>query len=251
MKNKKIALAIFSIVAIICITFLSILFKYQKEAEKEAEDFSLQIQSENTEDDGSFSVEEAINKPLGLLYVPKIDLKIPIYKYNGEFSISHGAGILQGNLLGKEKEHTIITSHNGDVFRDLFTNIGKLEKEDIFYVENEGADILSFKVIHKKEVSPENEIESFLKAKDGQSLFTLRTCVPIGINTKRLHVTGEFTGKVNKSQMQNSEISLSFFQKSLIIILAISLLAVGYSILTIKRDKKNRKGELNERKNII
>ncbi|MDY6065945.1 MAG: sortase [Finegoldia sp.] len=237
MKNKKISTFIFFLVFVISLGFLYFSFKYEKDTEAEAINFSLSLDEEEEEgkSEGTFSVKEAINKPLGVLYVPKIDLKIPIYRYDGEFSLRHGAAILTGDLLFEKDINTILTSHNGDVFRDLFTNIPKLENDDPFYIQNESGEIFSFKVIDKQEVLPEGEVDTFMVAEKGQRLVTLRTCVPLGINTRRLHVTGEFAGKVDKTAMESSVKTLSFFQKALIFIAILALLAMIAGLIRIKR----------------
>lgn len=200
---------------------------------------------EEGEDSGVFSVAKSQLKTLGVLYIPSIDLSIQIYEGTSEYAISEGSGLITGtgDLSGTPDQNPIITSHNGVSDKNLFMNLEKVEIGDNYYIDN-GKEIVQYKVIDEKVVSPIGELEHVMKP-EGRTLSTIRTCTPTGINSHRLLVTGErvpFDG-----QIEESSIVFSTYE---IVLMAISFIAILVLIIwTIKdiRDSRKAKGNINEK----
>lgn len=124
------------------------------------------------------------------LYIPKLDVKVPVYHGTGVWELEHGAGHLYGSSLpvGGASTHTVITAHAGMPRDELFTRLADLVVGDEFTITT-GWLNLTYRVNDIKTVLPD-EVDS-LAVVPGKDLATLVTCTPIGLNTHRLLVTGE------------------------------------------------------------
>jgi len=123
------------------------------------------------------------------LYIPKLDLELPIYHGTGPWELEHGAGHLYGSSLpvGGESTHTVVTAHAGIPGNELFTHLPELTIGDEFTFTT-GWLQQTYRVTKIETVLPD-EVES-LRIVPGEDLATLITCTPIGINSHRLLVTG-------------------------------------------------------------
>lgn len=126
---------------------------------------------------------------LGAIYIPAINVSLPLFDETNDLLLDKGATLLQGTSypIGGSSTHSVITSHSGLPEKKLFTDLDKLKKGDHFYIEIVG-EKLAYEVESFKTVLP-NEIDS-LVIQEGRDLVTLLTCTPYMINTHRLLVTG-------------------------------------------------------------
>lgn len=126
---------------------------------------------------------------LGAIYIPKINVSLPIFDETNNALLDKGATLLQGTSypFGDKVKHSVITSHAGLPNKKLFTNLSKLDFEDIFYLEVNN-NILAYEVFEIKVVLPE-DIDS-IKIRANEDIVTLLTCTPYMINSHRLLVTG-------------------------------------------------------------
>lgn len=126
---------------------------------------------------------------IGVITIPKINVRLPIYDKTLPILLEKGASLLDGTSYptGGESTHSVLTSHAGLTQAKLFTDLDQLEKGDEFYVEINGR-TLAYKVNQKKVVLPEETDD--VKVVDGEDLLTLITCTPYMINTHRLLVRG-------------------------------------------------------------
>lgn len=131
---------------------------------------------------------------LGVLEVPTIDLRMPIYEGTSEKALSVACGTMPkfGGLSGKRGTHPVLTSHNGMPGQNLFSNLKKLRKGDTIYLLRNGSRLI-YEVFDIKTVLPTDE-EAFYRGKE--ATVTLLTCTPEGINSHRLLVTGKLVGQV-------------------------------------------------------
>lgn len=136
---------------------------------------------------------------MGILSIPSIELELPIYHGVKENALAKGAGHMpQSSLpIGGEGNHTVLTGHTGFPGAELFTNISDLKIGDIFHL-SVLCKTLSYRVDQIKVVDPDNGED--LGAVAGKDYCTLVTCTPYGINSHRLLVRGERTGKTEPSQ---------------------------------------------------
>ncbi len=162
---------------------------------------------ENDYDDGS-GYNDALsvgNDTLGIIKIPKIDVNLPIYKGTSSEILEKGIGHLRNTSLpvGGKSSHCVLTGHTGLPSSILFTDISKLEKGDIFYIQYLD-EIHAYSVDQIKVVEPTDS--SDLVIFPDKDYITLLTCYPYGINSHRLLVRGEripYDGKINYDKKGN------------------------------------------------
>src|SRR5699024_9497422 len=71
---------------------------------------------------------------IGAVHIPKINVNVALYDTVNQRVLEKGAGVLQGTSfpLGGVPSHSVISAHSGLSTRRLFTDLGKLKKEDLF-----------------------------------------------------------------------------------------------------------------------
>lgn len=181
---------------------------------------------------------------MGSLYIPKIEVNLPIYHDVNEGIIQNGVGHLPGTSLpiGGSSTHCVLSTHSGLPKAKLFTDLHKLDEGDEFILSILGEN-LYYRVVMIKIVLPTQT--SDLKVVDGKDYVTLTTCTPYGINTHRLLVRGERMSapagarmekveqKAKDSRMQNV-LTLALIC-GLILLIAISILKDLYRLLRGER----------------
>ncbi|MDR0921365.1 MAG: class C sortase [Lactobacillales bacterium] len=132
---------------------------------------------------------ELISHTIGEIYLPTIHARMPIFDSISDKYMEHGAAWLPTSNFpsGGLKTHTVITGHSGIPTARLFTDVPELKKGDLFILLV-GDNYLAYEIYSMTEVIPSDV--SKIKREEGKDLATLVTCVPIGINSKRLLVTG-------------------------------------------------------------
>lgn len=126
---------------------------------------------------------------IGVVTIPKINVRLPIFDKTLPVFLEKGAGLLEGTSYptGGEDTHSVITSHAGLTQAKLFTDLEKLEVGDQFFVEINGR-TLAYEVSQIKVVLPTETDD--VKIVAGEDLVTLLTCTPYMINSHRLLVQG-------------------------------------------------------------
>ena len=81
---------------------------------------------------------------MGVIVIPKISVKLPIYHGTGEDVLAVGAGHMEGSALpvGGENTRCVITGHRGLPNSKLFTRLDELKKEDLFFLDVCGRTLL-------------------------------------------------------------------------------------------------------------
>ena len=205
--------------------------------------------------------EEALNPfstgMMGSLYIPKIEVNLPIYHDVNEGIIQNGVGHLPGTSLpiGGSSTHCVLSTHSGLPKAKLFTDLHKLDEGDEFILSILGEN-LYYRVVMIKIVLPTQT--SDLKVVDGKDYVTLTTCTPYGINTHRLLVRGERVSapagarvekveqKAKDSRMQNV-LTLALIC-GLIFLIALSILKDLYRLLRGERKQGKLSQAPSERK---
>ncbi|MFU0469089.1 class C sortase [Gardnerella vaginalis] len=136
--------------------------------------------------------ESVLDEPMGIMgivKIPKIGVKLPIYHGSSTEVLAQGAGHLYGTDLpvGGKTRHSVVTAHTGLPHATMFDDLIYLKKGDYFYFDIQG-ETLRYRVFRINVVEP-NDI-SMLQREKGRDLATLLTCTPYGVNTQRLLVTG-------------------------------------------------------------
>lgn len=152
---------------------------------------SFAVADASTETDSSYedSLNIAGDGMMGIVEIPKIAIKLPIYHGTGDEVLQKAAGHLEGSSLpiGGENTHAVISAHRGLPSASLFTDLDQLEIGDHFLIHVLD-ETLCYEVDQILVVDPEDT--SALAVEDGEDLVTLLTCTPYGVNTQRLMVRG-------------------------------------------------------------
>ncbi|WP_165006930.1 MULTISPECIES: class C sortase [unclassified Enterococcus] len=164
---------------------------------------------------------------IGVITIPKISVRLPIFDETNPVLLEKGASLLEGTSYptGGESTHAVLSSHRGLPQAKLFTDLPKLKKGDPFYIESNGQ-TLAYEVDQIKTVEPTNTDD--LHIEKGQDLVTLLTCTPYMVNSHRLLVRGHripYAPKEAEKKIQQVTKKKQF--------LLISLLTAGLAILAI------------------
>lgn len=126
---------------------------------------------------------------MGIVEIPKIKIRIPIYHTTEEKVLELGAGHLEGSSLpiGGEGSHAVISAHRGLPSASLFTDLDKLEEGDHFLLHILD-ETLCYEADQINVIEPEDT--ECLSSVPGEDLVTLLTCTPYGVNSHRLLVRG-------------------------------------------------------------
>ena len=147
--------------------------------------------ADDSEEDQTYmnTLNIAGDEMMGIVEIPKIDIKLPIYHTTKEDVLKQAAGHLEGSSLpiGGKSTHSVISAHRGLPSASLFTDLDQLKKGDHFLIHVLNK-TLCYEVDKISVVKPEET--SALAVEDGEDLVTLLTCTPYGVNTERLLVRG-------------------------------------------------------------
>jgi len=228
---------------------------------KAAADYNKQIQmAEDKNDNGEGESVSGyvdlvqLGDAIGYITIPKIDVNLPIYEGTNDTVLTHGIGHLTDTSypIGGESTHSALSGHRGLAEAEMFTNLDKLQKGDMFYLHVLD-DILAYQVDQILVVEPDQT--DALKIVKGEDLCTLVTCTPIGINSHRLLVRGKrvpYTGEETETTGSLYRgIHTGTAVKRLVVIwpwlTLAALLAIGCEafimIALIKRIRQNREDD--------
>lgn len=126
---------------------------------------------------------------MGYVEIPTIGVTLPIYHGTNNSTLERGVGHLLGSSLpvGGESTHSVLTAHSGMASAKMFSDLDRMKKGDIFFLDVLG-EKLAYQVDQIKTVLPYDT--TFLQTEIGNDLCTLVTCTPFGVNTHRLLVRG-------------------------------------------------------------
>ena len=127
---------------------------------------------------------------IGVVKIPKIEVKLPMRHGTEHDTLNAGAGHMFGTDLpvGGVDRHTVITAHTGLPSSTMFDRLTDLEIGDEFFFEVQDQSF-GYRVTRIDVVEPNDP--SLLGREKDKDLATLLTCTPYGINSHRLLVTGE------------------------------------------------------------
>ena len=180
---------------------------------------------------------------MGIVEIPKIGVKLPIYHTTSEEVLSKAAGHLEGSSLpvGGKDTHAVISAHRGLPSATLFTDLDQVKKGDHFLVHVLNK-TLCYEVDSIVETEPDDT--SALAVQEGKDLISLLTCTPYGVNTQRLIVTGHrvsYNKSVVNKEKKNGFTSLhTNYLLWVIVGLAVT---GGFIFILYKKDKKMRSKE--------
>ena len=127
---------------------------------------------------------------MGYVEVPKIGVYLPIYHGTSDTTLELGIGHVLGTSLpvGGVDTHAVLSGHSGMARDRMFSDLEDVSEGDIFYIHILHL-TLAYQVCEINVILPE-EVDSLIVER-GRDIVSLVTCVPFGVNTHRLVVTGE------------------------------------------------------------
>ncbi|HFI0620380.1 TPA: class C sortase [Streptococcus suis] len=176
---------------------------------------------------------------IGVISIPKISVRLPIFDQTTEAFLAKGASYLEGTSypIGGESTHSVISGHRGLTEAKLFTDLPDLKKGDHFYIELGEGKIHAYQVDDIKVVEPTDV--SSLQIVKGQDYITLVTCTPYMVNSHRLLVRGYRVPYVPE-QMKADEKEAKFDYYALMPILVASVLLFLILFLLFRKYRSNR-----------
>lgn len=185
---------------------------------------------------------------MGIVEIPKIAIKLPIYHGTSDEVLQQAAGHLEGSSLpiGGESTHAVISAHRGLPSASLFTDLDQMKIGDHFLIHVLD-NTLCYEVDQILVVEPEDT--DALAVEEGEDLVTLLTCTPYGVNTQRLLVRGHrvdyVADEVAAEQTPLSGISL---HTNYLLWVIVGILITGVFILILFiREKRFRKKAAREK----
>lgn len=176
---------------------------------------------------------------IGTLTIPSLDVNLPIYDGLDDNNLQKGVVHLDYTSYptGQASTHCVLAGHSGLTRAKILDDADKLQIGDNFQVDylNETN---NYEIIDIKIVLP-YETES-LKIIDNETLVTLVTCTPKGINTHRLLITGKKVPMPQQELTQKEKI-IKYIKEHiiLVVICLVAIILVTFLIfLLIKNNKK-------------
>ncbi|HEM3177403.1 TPA: class C sortase [Streptococcus suis] len=177
---------------------------------------------------------------IGVISIPKISVRLPIFDQTTEAFLAKGASYLEGTSypIGGESTHSVISGHRGLTEAKLFTDLPDLVKGDRFYIELGEGEIHAYQVDDIKVVEPTDV--SSLQIVKGQDYITLVTCTPYMVNSHRLLVRGYRIPYVPE-QMESDEKEAKVDYYALMPILVASIALFLILLLLFGKYRRSRK----------
>lgn len=111
---------------------------------------------------------------IGNLYIPKLEMELPIYHGTNEEELEKGIGHFAGSVLPGEKDNSVLSGHRDTIFRRL----GEVGKGDILIVTTSAGEF-TYKVKNVRIVDKDDR--SVIVPKPRATL-TVSTCYPFQYN---------------------------------------------------------------------
>ena len=176
---------------------------------------------------------------IGTLTIPRPDVNLPIYDGLDDNNLQKGVVHLDDTSYptGQASTHCVLAGHSGLTRAKILDDADKLQIGDNFQVEylNETN---NYEIIDIKIVLP-YETES-LKIIDNETLVTLVTCTPKGINTHRLLITGKKVPMPQQELTQKEKI-IKYIKEHIILVVICLVAIILVTILIFLLIKNNKK----------
>ena len=223
-----------------------------KEAAKQYnEQLQKAVSAGDTDSAVSYKDISGIEKVIGYIVIPKIDVNLPIYSGTSKAVLKKGVGHMEQTSypLGGISTHCVLTGHRGLPSAVLFTDLDKVEIGDDFYLHVLD-EVLAYKVDKIKVVEPDNGDD--LEIVEGQDYCTLVTCTPYAVNSHRLLVRGTrveyIEGEITEDglQMQSGSFTkriIDVWPWLLIAFFVISGIETFIFMMILKKRKKEKEEE--------
>lgn len=176
---------------------------------------------------------------MGYITIPRLDETMPIYHTTEEKVLQVATGHIETSSLpvGGASTHAAISGHRGLPSAKLFTELDKMQLDDIFYVRVL-KETFAYQVDQILTVLPE-ETEA-LAIEPGADYMTLVTCTPYGINSHRLlvraHAIPYLPSMEGEVGVMGNPINLSWPHVALVV--GLVLAAIVLASLRLRHEQK-------------
>ena len=185
-----------------------------------------------------------IDGTMGYIEIPKINVNLPIFHGTSEEVLKRGVGHIETTPLpiGGEGNHSVLSAHRGLPSAKLFTDLDKLEIDDVFMIKML-TETLVYRIDQIKVVEPTDT--QYLQAEEEKDYITLITCTPYAVNTHRLLVRGtrmdtdEYLATINNGNLDNEKDTINYL--FIFIIVVFIVLIVIFIFTKAIRRRKNEK----------
>ena len=126
----------------------------------------------------------------GILEVPILSLKVPIYLNSSNDALNLGVGLVSGSSLpiGGKETHTVLAGHRGLWAQEMLRHADRMVVGELFYIHVLG-ETLTYRVFTQTIIEPyETDV---LEIESERDLATLITCHPFPTDKQRLLIRGE------------------------------------------------------------
>jgi len=162
------------------------------------EDEQSQLTSLESTEEVDFSVQELAGfteEMLGIIEIPDINVRLPIFAGSNHFNLLRGAGHMTQTSLpvGGINTNSVITAHRGLTIARMFCDLDQLKNTDaIIYIRNP-YQTLRYQVFGYT-IIPDRlafEERGYIMVQEGRDMITLLTCHPFRVNNQRLLIFAE------------------------------------------------------------
>lgn len=145
----------------------------------------------------------------GIIEIPKINQKLPIYLGASNEHLLKGVALIQGTSLpiGGINTNSVLAAHSGLIQQKLFTDLPELEKGDKIIITNK-FEKLTYEVTGNKLIMPDET--QYLKVVPNKDMITLLTCYHQTKANDRLIV---FAERVSDDPVKTNEASAEYIDE--------------------------------------
>ncbi|MCL2432996.1 MAG: class C sortase [Clostridia bacterium] len=180
--------------------------------------------------------------------VPKVHIKLPVLHGTSKEVLDTAVGHIRQSAvpIGGIGNHPLLTGHTGLSNVKLFTDLVKVEKDDIFIIRVL-QDTLYYKVDEISIILPD-EISKLEPIKD-KDCVTLITCTPYAVNSHRLLVRGvraEPTEEELADLHRKPSLWMWIRDNSALIVVLMCVLLLSVALLIYKKARRGKGGGKGE-----
>ena len=139
------------------------------EEDKHHEDEKEKDSSHKKKKDALFNEENVI----GIIEIPSIDLKYPIFEGDGNDQLNNGIGHLTDSAALLEKGNCLLAGHNGSRRGIFFTNLNTIEEKAEVIITTKDDQTRTYEVVETRIVGPYN---AAIREQTLDETLTLFTC---------------------------------------------------------------------------
>lgn len=144
--------------------------------------------TDNSEKDpNQMPPQQDINGTIGIMLIPKIDLKVAVSDGVDMQTLKYAVGHFPGTAMPGQKGNFCVAGHRSYTYNESFNRLDEVKKGDYIIVKTTKGEY-KYKIDDIKVVEP---TETSVLDKTDDATITLVTCTPIRVATHRLIIKGK------------------------------------------------------------